>query len=317
MPLAVTPQAFEGYQALIDDPQVDALYLPLPTVVRKPWVLRAIEAGKHVLVEKPCGANAADVAEMCAAAARRNVQFMDGVMFTHSARMAAVVELLEQGQHVGDVRRITSQFSFLADADFMESNIRGDSQLEPLGCLGDLGWYNIRLALTLLPGQLPESVVGRQHRQAFGPKHDQPVPIEFSGEMFFAGGVSASFYCAFTTENQQWANISGTRGNLHLSDFVLPFFGAELTFETFNPDYRMLGCDFEMRARARCHWVDEYSNSDANSQEAKMIRTFANQVLEGQVEPAFGRLAFDTQRVLDACLASARSGNQPVSLGDS
>src|SRR5215469_6715096 len=78
------PAAMGGYEELIASPNVDAVYIPLPTALRKEWVLRAAAAGKHVLCEKPCGINAADVEEMISACKRHRVQFMDGVMLMHN-----------------------------------------------------------------------------------------------------------------------------------------------------------------------------------------------------------------------------------------
>jgi hypothetical protein len=85
-PLPSTPAAVGSYDELLRRKDVDAVYLPLPTGLRKEWVLKAAEAGKHVLVEKPVGVTAADVRDMLAACERNRVQFMDGVMFMHSRR---------------------------------------------------------------------------------------------------------------------------------------------------------------------------------------------------------------------------------------
>src|ERR1043166_9599266 len=157
-------------------------------------------------------------------ACRENrVQFMDGVMFLHSQRLPLLRQTLDDGQSIGTVRRITSQFSFKASDDFLTTNIRASNRLEPLGCLGDLGWYNIRFSLWAMNEQLPRIVTGRllgEHGAG-----GAPVPVEFSGCMVYPDGVSASFYCSFRTENQQWAHVSGTRGHLKVDDFVLPFFG--------------------------------------------------------------------------------------------
>src|SRR5215471_7072705 len=80
------PVALGSYEELLASKNVDAVYIPLPTGLRKPWVLRAAAAGKHVLCEKPCGLNLAEVQEMVAACRKNGVQFMDGVMFMHNPR---------------------------------------------------------------------------------------------------------------------------------------------------------------------------------------------------------------------------------------
>src|ERR1019366_53218 len=78
------PAALGSYESLIASSNVDAVYIPLPTGLRKEWVLRAAAAGKHVLCEKPCGLSLADVREMTDACKKNQVQFMDGVMFMHN-----------------------------------------------------------------------------------------------------------------------------------------------------------------------------------------------------------------------------------------
>lgn len=314
VPLTPIPAACGSYEELIDRRDIDALYIPLPTGIRKEWVIRAAEAGKHVLCEKPCGVTAADVRAMLDACRKKGVQFMDGVMFMHSRRLPLLRQVLDDGQSIGEVRRITSQFSFLGPDEFLRQNIRVSSTLEPLGCLGDLGWYNIRLALWVMNYQLPERVVGHMVAQHSNGAN-QPVPLELAGELFFPGGVSASFYCSFRTQNQQWANISGTRGYLDVPDFVLPFFGPEAAFEVQTTAFRISGCDFNMEKHPRRFAVAEYSNSTPDSQETNMIRTFAECVTSGKIDPTWGEIALKTQQVVDACWQSARAEGKPLPVG--
>jgi predicted dehydrogenase len=304
-PQPSVPVACGSYEELLRRDDVDAVYLPLPTAVRKEWVLRSAAAGKHVLCEKPCGVTSGDVRAMLDACRASRVQFMDGVMFMHSRRLPLLRQALDDGASVGRVRRITSQFSFEAPDDFLRQNIRVQGHLEPLGCLGDLGWYNLRFVLWALGEQLPERVTGRLLAQhGVGPTS---VPTEFSGELFYADGVSASFYCSFLTGHQQWANISGTRGYVHVSDFVLPYFGSESAFEAQNAVFHVAGCDFNMESHPRRFAVREYSNGTPDAQETNLVRTFAGIVLSGQLQPSWGEIALKTQQVLDACLRSARA----------
>src|ERR1700744_6032785 len=155
------PEALGNYDALIESPNVDAIYIPLPTGLRRDYVLRAAKAGKHVICEKPCANSAAELEEMLAACEKHSVQFMDGVMFMHSPRLARVREGLDDGQSIGPIRRITSAFSFYPGEEFFSTNIRANGDLEPTGCLGDLGWYCIRFALWTMNWRLPQSVTGR------------------------------------------------------------------------------------------------------------------------------------------------------------
>jgi predicted dehydrogenase len=311
VPCPVPPEACGSYDELLARADVDAVYIPLPTGLRKPWVIRAAEAGKHVLVEKPVGANASDVAEMLAACQRHNVQFMDGVMFMHSRRMEKLRQVLDDGQSVGRIRRIATQFSFCAPPSFLEDNIRVSSDLEPLGCVGDLGWYTLRFALWVQRYQMPKQVSARMLAEARRPDSPHSVPVEFSAELLFPDGVSASFYCSFQTENQQWAHISGERGCVHVPDFVLPHFGSEVAFTSTNAVFRVEGCRFHMEDHAQRHAVAEYSDGHATAQETSLFRTFANLVLSDRVDPHWGEISLQTQLVLDACLKSARNGGAP------
>ena len=311
-PFDPPPHAFGSYEELLASDSVDAVYVPLPTGVRKAWLIRAAEAGKHVLSEKPVGATAGDVQEILAACRRNGVQFMDGVMFQHSGRMERIREVLHDGQSVGQIRRIASEFSFGGPPEFFQGNIRAHSGLEPLGCLGDLGWYCIRFILCMLDGKLPAQVCGHLLSSQGRPDSPAPVPTEFSAELFFPEGVSASIYCSFLAEIQQWAILSGTKGSIHVPDFVLPHYRAEAGFEVSSPVFHVAGCDFNMEHHRRRVAVREYSNSAPNSQEANMFRKFAALALSRSPDESWGAMVLKTQQVLDACLRSAASRGQIV-----
>jgi len=302
VPFAKAPDSVGSYEALLQRSNIDAVYIPLPTGIRREWVVKAAQAGKHVLCEKPCGGNAAELKEMIDACSANKVQFMDGVMFMHSARLPLLRKVLDDGESVGEIRRITSQFSFAGPEEFRTGNIRVNPSLEPLGALGDLGWYNIRLALWAMKNELPASVTGRMIAEQNG------VPIEFSGELVFASGATSSFYCSFQTELQQWGHISGTKGGVSVPDFVIPFYGAEAAFEVNQPVFLQKGCTFHFRSHPKRYAVKEYSEAMPEAQEVNMIRTFSNLALSGKPDPVWCEWAMNTQKVLDACLTSARNG---------
>jgi predicted dehydrogenase len=318
-PFPDPPRACASYEELLGDPAIDAVYIPLPTGTRKPWIIRAARAGKHVVCEKPCAESAADLEEMVAACRENNVQFMDGVMFMHSARLRRIREILEDGKTVGPIRRIHTSFSFFAPAEFYASNIRANQNLERDGALGDLGWYCIRFTLWALHWEMPLRVSGRLLDAHPGvdigsAPAPQGVPTEFSAELQFKNGVSASFHCSFTAQLHQTALISGRSGSLRVDDFVLPFFGDELRFETSNQDQVVRGCDFAIEPR-RIEWsVREYSHNHPTSQEAGLFRTFSELVLSGNPSSVWPDIAIQTQQVMDACRDSARQGGTWVSL---
>jgi predicted dehydrogenase len=308
------PASLGSYEELLQRDDVDAVYIPIPTGLRKEWVIRAAEAGKHVLAEKPVGCDAAEVEEMIAACKKNKVQFMDGVMFMHSQRLTKLRETLNDGQSVGALRRITSQFSFCATDEFTKNNIRVSGELEPLGALGDLGWYNLRFTLWVMNYEMPQRVSGRMLSETRRADSQASVPTEFSAELFFANGISASFYCSFITETQQWANVSGTKGYVQVPDFVVPYYGNEAQFTVTNGALNQRSCDFNMEDHSRRVAVSEYSNGSINSQETNLFRNFSQLALSGKPDYVWADISLKTQRVLEACLASARDQGKIVTL---
>ena len=122
----------------------------------------------------------------------------------------------------------------------------------------------------------------------------------------FSAGVSASFYCSFITQNQQWANVSGTGGYVEVPDFVLPFAGETLELRVNNHVFSANGCDFKMEGNVRRVVVPEHSNSHATAQESNLFRNFAEQIRSGQLNELWPEMALKTQQVMCACLDSAR-----------
>jgi len=311
-PFAEAPEALGSYESLLERGDIDAVYIPLPTGLRKDWVIRAAQAGKHVLCEKPCAVNAHDLEEMIAACKSAGVQFMDGIMYMHSQRLPLLRQVLDDGESVGQIKRIATGFSFCAPPEFLEENIRMHSGLEPAGCLGDLGWYTIRFSLWVMNYAMPTKVSARLLSSVGRPDSPDRVPTEFSAELLFENGVSASFYNSFLTEHQQWANVSGTKGHVVVPDFVLPYFSNEIGFTLSKPAFEVDGCNFTMERHDQSFGVAEYSNNHANAQETHLFRNFAELVLNGKVDEFWPEAALKTQKVLDACLTSALEEREVV-----
>ena len=297
-----TPQAFGSYEEMLASPEVDAVYVPLPTGLRKDLVIRAAQNGKHILCEKPCAANLAELDAMLAACRKNSVQFLDGVMFMHNPRLPKIREVLDDGKSLGQLQRMSSGFCFYFGDDFFQKNIRVDAALEPAGCLGDLGWYSIRFFLWTLNWQLPHTVTAKILAQSAG-----GVPTEFSAELFFDGGVSAEFYSSFLTAKQQWVSVGGRNGWLRLPDFIHPRNGYEPAFE-------LNGSEVRTESGAKCPpAADPAGYGHATAQDARMWRNFANQIFSGQLNEDWPMWSQQTQKVMDACLEAGRSGS-PVKL---
>ncbi len=296
----IIPDALGSYEELIASPNVDAIYIPLPTGLRKEFVLRAAAAGKHILCEKPCATNIAELEAMLAACQKNSVQFLDGVMFMHNPRLPKVREILDDGKSVGPIRRIASAFSFYPGEEFFSTNIRANGALEPAGCLGDLGWYCIRIALWTLNWQLPESVSGKILSQSEDLPGRPSSPTEFSATLNYPGGVTVEFYSSFLAAKQQWVHVSGQKGWLRLPDFIHPFNGYEPTFEVNEKIVTVAG-------EVKCPPDgDPLAFGHPTAQDTRMWRNFANQIFSGNLNPDWPMWALQTQKILDACMKSAR-----------
>ena len=323
VPQVEPPLALGSYTDLLERDDIDAVYIPLPTALRHEWVVRAAQAGKHVIGEKPAALNAEQVADMLKVCQQHNVQYMDGVMFMHSQRLPLVRRLLDgetsrepsaERSAIGQLRRMASHFSFTGNDEFQASNIRTHSELEPYGCLGDLGWYCVRFFLWAMHGQMPVEVRARCLTELRGQHSPAGVPGEFSAELIFPGGVSANFYCSFVTENQQWVHLSGSRGYLRIEDFVLPYHGCEVAVHLGQDAFAIDNCAFHMEHHGARHAVREMDAGHQTAQEVRMFQHFSELVLSGQREAAWPKWTLDTQRVLDACFSSAERDGVAVKL---
>ena len=307
-PIAPAPRVFDDYEQVLHSPEVDAVYVPLPTGLRKEWVIRAAQAGKHVLCEKPCAVNTSDLRAMTSACVRAGVQFMDGVMFMHNNRLPLLRSTLDDIEGFGNIRRINSNYSFLAPEGFMESDIRANKELEPMGCLGDLGWYCVRFSLWAMRWEMPVRVQAHTLNQHGG------VPTEFSGELHFPGGVTAAFYCSFIANIEQITNVVGSKSCVEFTDFVLP-----LTMEETAYNIRQNSISTQEMEWGVETWLKRVSTAlrgddSSHAQEANMFRHFAAQVFSGTLCTDWPAQALKTQSVVDACLESACSGGNAVVL---
>lgn len=311
VPFESVPQAYGAYDELLASDSIDAVYVPLPTGLRHDWVLKAAEAGKHVLCEKPCARNIGELQSMVDACAANGVQFMDGIMYMHTQRLQKIREVLDSPDGLGKLKRIAMQFSFCSDTDFQAGNIRTNSYLEPQGCLGDLGWYTIRFALFAMKYKLPNRITATLINDFKRDDSPEAVPMEVECRMHFdEDDVTATFYNSFLTGHQQWAHLCGTEGHLKVKDFVLPYSGGDTSFYTARPDFVCDGCDFSMFENREDYSFEERGSSAPNSQEANLFRNFANLTFAGSIDPFWPEVSLKTQRVLDACMASIKSGGE-------
>ncbi|MBR2697345.1 MAG: Gfo/Idh/MocA family oxidoreductase [Clostridia bacterium] len=199
-------KAYDSYEALLDDPAVEAVYILLPNSLHCEWVVRAAKAGKHILCEKPLAPSAAQAAKMQAAARENGVLLMEAFAYLHSPLTAAIKAELDRGT-IGEVRYLENAF---VTSDYDLSNIR--MRRETLGgSLYDLGCYCISQAVWLL-GE-PETV------RAAADFSDEGVDRLTTGFLSYPGGVRAAFTCGMVLPTEQSRRldrlqIHGTKGVL-------------------------------------------------------------------------------------------------------
>ena len=198
-------RAHEGYEALLADPEVDAVYIPLPNSLHVEWTRRALEAGKHVLCEKPLTDEPDDAEALFDLAEREGLVLAEGFMYRHNPQTRRVEELVREGA-IGRLQLVRTSFSFPVEG---AENIRLDPALDG-GSLLDLGTYCVSGA-RMLAGE-PESVLGRQ---VIGPTG---VDDLFTGSLVFPDGVHAVFDCGLRMPNRATLEAVGTEGSLFVDD---------------------------------------------------------------------------------------------------
>ena len=141
---------------------------------------------------------------------------MDGTMFPHHNRTRDLVACACDDNRVGKVDRIETSFSFLGDDEFFRNDIRTKIDGDPLGCIGDLGWYCIRMALLIFPTKPITAQVVDSKLTSDG------VPLSASCLVHFEGGRVLSFHCRFSTPLRQSLDICGSKRRINVDDYVLP-----------------------------------------------------------------------------------------------
>ncbi|CAA0830132.1 Glyceraldehyde-3-phosphate dehydrogenase-like family protein [Striga hermonthica] len=151
-------RAYGSYDAVLDDPEVDAVYIPLPTSLHLRWAVLAAQKKKHVLLEKPVALNVGELDKILAACESSGVQYMDATMWMHHPRTAEMKAFINDSQRFGRLKAVHSIFSYNSGPDFLNNDIRVKPDLDALGALGDTGWYCIRAILWAAGYQLPKTV---------------------------------------------------------------------------------------------------------------------------------------------------------------
>ena len=195
-------RAFGCYEAMIESDEVDAIYLSLPNHLHAEWAIRALEAGKHVLCEKPLALSVEEVDAMAAAAAQSGTVLAEAFMYLHHPQIALIDDWVTSGR-LGTIQRLESTFCFTLDR---AGNYRWDPAMGG-GALWDVGVYPLSLSQWLLGGP-PTHVLGHAQRNAAG------VDIAFSAQMQYANGAVSQFYCGFQSPWTMGLTVIGSEGRL-------------------------------------------------------------------------------------------------------
>ncbi len=203
-------KAHGSYEALLADPNVDAVYIPLPNHLHVPWSIRALEAGKHVLVEKPIGLSAAEGQQLVDASKKfPKLKVMEAFMYRHHPQWLAAKVIVSSGG-IGRLATIQTFFSYYNDDP---ANIRNQADIGGGGGLFDIGCYAISLA---------RFIFDAEPRRVFGiVEYDPQLRVDrlASGVLDFGAGTS-SFTCGTQIAPFQRVNIFGTLGRVEID---IPF----------------------------------------------------------------------------------------------
>jgi D-xylose 1-dehydrogenase (NADP+, D-xylono-1,5-lactone-forming) len=200
------PRAFGSYEALLKDPEIDAVYISLPNGFHKEWAIKAAEAGKHILCEKPLALTVADVDEMEAAAKANKVILQEAFMYRFHPQTHKLKQLLAE-KVVGELKFIRASFR-------VELNRPDDVRFVPAlggGALWDVGSYPVSFSRKMA-GQEPVEFAGSQFTGPSG------VDLWFMGHMRFPSGVVAHFDCSFISPSFWEAELVGDKGRIYVSD---------------------------------------------------------------------------------------------------
>jgi predicted dehydrogenase len=276
------PRAYGSYEELLADADVEAIYIPLPNHLHVPWSIRALDAGKHVLCEKPIATSAAEAETLIAAAARTGRLVQEAAMVRTHPRWLGAREMVRSGR-IGELRSITAFFSYFNESP---TNVRHDPAMGGGGLL-DIGFYPTTLARFMFEAE-PVRVVGAlEVDPRFG------VDRLASAILEFARG-HAIFTCSTQLVPHQSVDMFGTRGRIGMdTPWSMPHDRAS----------RLLVEDIDRPGQ-----LDEITFA-ACDQWGVQSDLFCEAIVAGKPAPIPIEDAIANMRVIDALFRSARSGH--------
>ena len=271
------PKAYGTYQELIEDPELDGVYIPLPNNLHYPWTLRALEAGKHVLCEKPLALNAIEAAEMMNKAHNCQRVLMEGLMHKFQPRIKHIQKLIESGE-IGDPQIVRAAFTFHA-AD--RNNFRFAPEMGG-GALLDVGGYCVSIAREVFQAE-PTQV------QAFSEFGETGVDLTTTAILKFPKGKMGIIECSFVSSLQQTFSVIGTDQSIEVPH------NAFIPWDK-SPYFTMRGQDQEIGNRIAIPGADQYR---------LMVEHFANVAIGAETLEITPEFSIANMTVLDAIAKAA------------
>ena len=268
--------AVEGYQALLDRDDVDAVYISLPPSMHAEWSIASATAGKHLLCEKPLALDAEEAKSIDDACREHEVRWLDATGWLHHDRTDAMRAWIREDRF-GTIGHISAAVSFYQP--FQSGDHRLDASLGG-GCLLDLGWYVGGLA-RFAAGKLPRAVQADALIR-------EGVSQRLTAMMWFDDNVTATLSCGYDTATRKWFEIAGSESSLICDDFTRPWADRPPRCWVHNAAGEVEKHDFE------------------GSQERNMIR----RLIGSEPLETYQQQAIDTQRLLDALQRSSEHGER-------
>ena len=282
---------YDGYNAVLADPAVDAVYVPLPNHMHLPWTLKALSAGKHVLCEKPLACNVGEARVMADRAKETGLLLMEAFMYRFHPRSQHIKQIVDQGV-IGKPCLVRSAFCYHMDDDILQSG--GNARLKPDmggGALLDVGCYSVSVARWLM-GAEPKAV------QAQAGYHSAGVDLHLVGTLRFEEEKLAVLEASFISALQQTYTVVGSDGAIDLPhDAFIPWEKDAV--------YTLRKKDEEVGEVHVIQGADEYQ---------LMVEHFSDAVLGRTVLDHAPDESIANMRVLDALSEAAKTGNT-VNLG--
>lgn len=201
---------YDDYDKLLNDKNIDAVYIPLPNSLHKEWTVKAAEAKKHILCEKPLsGSSKKEAEEMFTVTEKNNVLLMEAFMYRFQPFVIKLKEMINDGL-IGHIKEINSNFAF--DITDRENDIRLNSELDG-GALNDIGCYTVNISRYIM-GKLPKKLVN-----FFQKKAKNGVDLSGSGILYFDGGTFANLYYSINSYKNQDLEVIGTKGRIRVPGF--------------------------------------------------------------------------------------------------